>query len=251
MKDGFIKLHRQIQDHWLWKNGEPFDKRSAWIDLLLLANWENATNSIKGIKFEQKRGEVVESISFLAKRWGWSENKVRRFVANLAEEGMVRAHGRAYGTSITIENYETFQDVRRADGTAKRRGVGTADGTHNKKYKEIKEERVPRAPSFEEIKEYVAQMGYEMDASAFYDYYSETGWLKKNGQPIRDWKASVRTWARREKEFKKTGQYGNGSKPEVRPPKVPDYDPEYFENIKKGKAQMPDELRRKIEGALK
>ena len=90
-----------------------------------------------------------------------------------------------------------------------------------------------------------------MDASAFYDYYSETGWLKKNGQPIRDWRASVRTWARREKEFKKTGQYGNGSKPEVRPPKVPDYDPEYFENIKKGKAQMPEELRRKIEGALK
>lgn len=142
MKDGFIKLHRQIQDHWLWKNGEPFDKRSAWIDLLLLANWETATNSIKGIKFEQKRGEVVESISFLAKRWGWSENKVRRFVADLAEEGMVRAHGRPYGTSITIEKYELFQSRRRADGRANERAGERADGRQEKKNKEeLKETR--------------------------------------------------------------------------------------------------------------
>lgn len=136
MKDGFIKLHRKIQDHWLWKNGEPFDKRSAWIDLLLLANWETATNSIKGIRFEQKRGEVVESISFLAKRWGWSENKVRRFVADLSAEGMVRADGRAYGTSITIENYELFQSRRRADGRANERADGRPDGRQEKKNKE-------------------------------------------------------------------------------------------------------------------
>ena len=251
MKDRtWIKLYRQIAENPVWKD-KPFSKGQAWVDLLLKANYADSEAVINGEKIKVKRGQVFRSVKSLAEEWGWSVNKVRRFCGELTAQGMAQVYGTTNGTLITIENYETFQDVRRADGTAKRRGVGTADGTHNKKYKEIKEERVPRAPSFEEIKEYVAQMKYEMDASAFYDYYSETGWLKKNGQPIRDWKASVRTWARREKEFKKTGQYGNGSKPEVRPPKVPDYDPEYFENIKKGKAQMPDELRRKIEGALK
>jgi hypothetical protein len=39
MAEGFIKLHRSIKDCWLWKDDEPFSKRDAWIDLLLLANY--------------------------------------------------------------------------------------------------------------------------------------------------------------------------------------------------------------------
>ena len=169
MKDGFIKLHRKIQDHWLWKNGEPFDKRSAWIDLLLLANWETATNSIKGIRFEQKRGEVVESISFLAKRWGWSENKVRRFVADLSAEGMVRADGRAYGTSITIENYELFQSRRRADGRANERADGRPDGRQEKKNKEELKETRAREGSVDEP----AAAPEEGEAEAMPDWFKE------------------------------------------------------------------------------
>lgn len=168
MKDGFIKLHRKIQDHWLWKNGEPFDKRSAWIDLLLLANWETATNSIKGIRFEQKRGEVVESISFLAKRWGWSENKVRRFIADLTAEGMVRADGRAYATSITIENYELFQSRRRADGRADGRADERTDGRQEKKNKE--EQRNARARGSSEDPDAALE---EVEAEGMPDWFKE------------------------------------------------------------------------------
>ena len=86
-----------------------------------------------------------------------------------------------------------------------------------------------------------------MDPEAFFDYYSEINWIKKNGQPIVDWKASVRTWARREKEFKKSGQYGNGSKPAIEPPKYKEFGPE----PKVDAVEMPDDVRAAVKKILK
>ena len=37
MDKGWIKIYRQIQDCCIWQRNEPFDSRSAWIDLLLTA----------------------------------------------------------------------------------------------------------------------------------------------------------------------------------------------------------------------
>ena len=38
---GWVKIHRQIQDNAIWMSDEPFDSRSAWIDLILMANHED------------------------------------------------------------------------------------------------------------------------------------------------------------------------------------------------------------------
>ena len=45
---GWIKLHRQIQECFLWRIKEPFDKRSAWIDLLLLMEHQDKNLMIDG-----------------------------------------------------------------------------------------------------------------------------------------------------------------------------------------------------------
>lgn len=168
MKNGFIKLYRQITDHWLWNNGEPFDKRSAWIDLILMANWEATTRSFNGQVVKQDRGEVLTSIGALAKRWKWSENKVRRFMADLTAEGMVRTDGRAHGTSITIEKYTFFQGGRRADGRADERADGRADGRQHKKNKE--EIRNARARGSVEDPDAALE---ESEAEAMPDWFKE------------------------------------------------------------------------------
>ena len=46
--EGWIKVHRDLNDHWIWKSKEPFDKRSAWIDLILLANFKDFKTVKKG-----------------------------------------------------------------------------------------------------------------------------------------------------------------------------------------------------------
>ena len=48
-------------------------------------------------------------------------------------------------------------------------------------------------PKIEEIMDYCDERQNNVDAEKFYDYYSSNGWrVGKN--PMKDWKASVRTW---------------------------------------------------------
>lgn len=53
-------------------------------------------------------------------------------------------------------------------------------------------------PSAQDVAEYCRGKGYTVDAGRFVDYYTANGWrVGKN--PMRDWRAAVRTWASKEK----------------------------------------------------
>lgn len=238
--EGYIKLYRQLLDNDLWKD-KPFTKGQAWVDLLLKANYADKTCKIKGKMITIKRGQLLRSADQLASDWGWSRGKVMRFLRELERTGNSTANGTAYGTLITIENYETFQGER----TPKRTPNGTANGTGDKNFKEFKEIGGKTPPSRAEVSKYVEEMGYGMDPDAFYDYYSETDWRKKNGQPIRDWKASVRTWERREKEFARKEPVQD--RPVIEPPKYKELEPEAPIDA----VEMPDDIRASVRRKLK
>ena len=114
---GWFKVQRDIEDHWIWKSNEPFDKRSAWIDLIMLANYADRKTTDGESVVLRKRGDVNYSMLFLAKRWKWDRRKVKRFLMALEGDGMVSLHGTQHGTTITIENYAKHQDVCTTDGT--------------------------------------------------------------------------------------------------------------------------------------
>ena len=143
MDKGWIKLNRQIQDHWIWSNHEY---AFAWIDLLLLVNHESRKIMVNGIPTVIKRGQTLTSIKKLAARWGWGRNTVYRFLNALERDKMVTRVGTSNGTTLTIENYGKFQDKGNTNGTPNRTSNettgGTSDGTQtrkNKNEKEIKE----------------------------------------------------------------------------------------------------------------
>ena len=52
-------------------------------------------------------------------------------------------------------------------------------------------------PSVEEVATYCRDKGYGIDAQHFVDYYDSIGW-KVGKNPMQDWKATVRSWARRD-----------------------------------------------------
>ena len=114
---GWFKIQRDIESHWIWKSNEPFDKRSAWIDLIMLANYADRKTTDGESVVLRKRGDVNYSMLFLAKRWKWDRRKVRRFLMALESDGMVSLHGTQHGTTITIENYAKHQDACTTDGT--------------------------------------------------------------------------------------------------------------------------------------
>lgn len=124
--EGWIRLSRSIQDHWLWED-EPFDKARAWIDLLMLANYEDKKIAYKGEIITCKRGDVNLSLLYLADRWKWSTWKVRNFIDLLEKDEMITTNRTTHRTTITIVNYGFYQDLP----TTKRTTKHTTDQTTN------------------------------------------------------------------------------------------------------------------------
>ena len=52
-------------------------------------------------------------------------------------------------------------------------------------------------PTLEEVQAYCKERNNNVDAQKWFDYYSSNGW-KVGRNPMKDWKASVRTWERSE-----------------------------------------------------
>lgn len=50
-----------------------------------------------------------------------------------------------------------------------------------------------KKPTVEEIQAYCSEKGYTISAQRFFDYYESNGW-KVGRNPMKDWKAAVRTW---------------------------------------------------------
>lgn len=107
--EGWIILHRQLQAHWLWKSKEPFDKRSAWIDLLLMVNHQKEKVEFDKGFIEVERGQRITSLEKLSKRWRWSRHKVSDYLNQLEQDGMLVQVRDNKKTLISIENYDKYQ----------------------------------------------------------------------------------------------------------------------------------------------
>lgn len=109
MTQGWIKIHRQIQENKLW-GAEKFTKGQAWIDLILLANHEDGWFFVRGVKVEVKRGQIGWAEETLAKKWHWSRNKVRNFLKMLKNEMQIEQQKSKVLSLITILNYDRYQE---------------------------------------------------------------------------------------------------------------------------------------------
>lgn len=76
----------------------------------------------------------------------------------------------------------------------------------------VKDNAHAHRPTVEEVAAYCRERGNSVDAERFVDFYASKGW-KVGNQPMKDWKACVRTWERREDKPKQTGRFA-----------TPDYD---------------------------
>ena len=116
MSCGWIKLHRKLQDCWIWQEKEPFDKRSAWVDLLLSANHSDKKILFNGELIIVKRGQVLTSIRKLSAKWSWSVNRVYRYLRLLESDKMLIKESDNDQTLLTIVNYEVYQCSEYTDG---------------------------------------------------------------------------------------------------------------------------------------
>ncbi len=127
--EGWIKLYRKLQECWLWKSKEPFDRRSAWVDLLLLAVHNDSKMLIDSNVVSIGRGSFLTSVLKLSERWMWSRGKTNRFLKLLESEQMITTKRTHSGTLITIVNYRNYQAQKYADDTTVGTTIDTTDST--------------------------------------------------------------------------------------------------------------------------
>ena len=75
--------------------------------------------------------------------------------------------------------------------------------------KKVKSQKRFAKPTLEEVQAYCQERNNNVDAQRWFDYYSSNGW-KVGKNPMKDWKACVRTWERSADNGRK-----NNSKPSV------------------------------------
>lgn len=133
---GWIRIHRKIKANPLWDDAKPFSRTLAWIDLLMRAAYQESGEDVwfMGNTIHLGRGELVSSLRILAKEWGWSKNKVDRFLNQLTELKMIEKRDTSL-LRIYIVNYGKYQPLEESNGTQKGHGRDTSN--KDKERKEI------------------------------------------------------------------------------------------------------------------
>ena len=128
------------------------------------------------------------------------------FCARQSENG--KKGGRPKKPSVNSETQKTqafFEKPKKANNKDKDKDISFPPNG-------VKENARAHHPTVEEVAAYCRERGNRVDAERFVDFYASKGW-KVGNQPMKDWKACVRTWERREDKPKQTGRFA-----------TPDYD---------------------------
>lgn len=106
---GWISIYRKIREHSFFRQKRTFSYFEAWIDLLLSASHKDNTILLNANITSVKRGELVTSKKALGERWGWSNNKVNKFMKVLEEDQMAIVKSTSKYTRIALVNYSLYQ----------------------------------------------------------------------------------------------------------------------------------------------
>lgn len=210
--EGWIKIHRGITSHWIWN--DPL-KLKWWIDILITVNHTPAKVNIGMQLYECGRGQSIMSLSNWANRWKVSKDKARNFLVLLEKDGMITHESLGKTTRITVCNYDSYQgDLHDSQTISKRPNNDNQTITHtnkndknnknekndNKIETEVSNKRETKrftVPTIQEIKNFIQENSFSVDADTFYDYYQANGWMAGKNH-MKDWKATIRNWNRKE-----------------------------------------------------
>lgn len=106
--EGFIKLHRKVQKHWIYDEKRKFSKYEAWLDMLMMANHKDNKFVLGNELIELTKGQFVTSELKLMERWDWGKAKLRSFLELLEKDEMIVKISDRKKTTITICNYSLY-----------------------------------------------------------------------------------------------------------------------------------------------
>ena len=161
----------------------------------------------------KKEGYCWATNKHFAELYETSEKTISRWIANLEDKGYI-------GTIVRTFRYEDgtvkkvryiYLDKNKLDHMDKNvqnhmdknvldhpdENVPYNNKISNSKISKRKERKTFTPPTVEEVRIYCKERSNKVDPENFIDYYTARGW-KLGKQTMKDWKAAVRTWERKE-----------------------------------------------------
>lgn len=191
----------------LWGGREPFDSRSARLDLRQMASYTPRSVVSLGVMVELDVGDLVVSERQLERRWGWSRGRVGRFLSRLADAHWLCIKQSRPQYHLTINDIACYPDLCAGDEATKKprtgprtkkessREVPSPKGEVPKETRGRASKRVPADfPNADEERELEALarecgVDWDQELAQMRDYEFRN--------PRSDWLATARNWVRR------------------------------------------------------
>ena len=185
-------MERLIKGIWIpieiWQ-----DKSLSWNEKILLMEIDS---------FTSKGHECYISNEYIAELLGVSMSWASKCLSHLMEIGyvkMVRFDGRKRYVESAIQFKADLNNSSMQDGTlVQHTNIENKYTNNNSLYK--KSSSHFQKPSLEEVRAYCISRSNKVDPEQFFNFYESKGWIIGKS-PMKDWRAAVRTWEKREKEI--------------------------------------------------
>ena len=167
------------------------DKSLSWNENILLMEIDS---------FTAKDRECYISNEYIAELLGVTDRCARKYLSHLLQLGLIRVvkfDGRKRYVESTISFQAEWNICSRQDGVSVPHTDNNEYINNNSLYK--RESSRFQKPSIDEIRQYCISRNNSVDPEQFFNFYESKGWTIGKS-PMKDWRAAVRTWEKREKE---------------------------------------------------
>ena len=228
---GWIKIHRQLQDSWIWEDSKLL---KWWLIILFHVNHEPKRFPVGDKIYVCNEGQSFRSLEQWGELFSCQKRSVLKFFDTLQKDGMLKkeiiGNGNRRKLLITVINWASFQELCTENDTRNDTENDTRNDTITRSIeKEKNEENIKKNSNefqkvaaaqaaalarskifYDSLTNFVPLYGKEM-VRDFYNHWSEMNKskTKMNFELQKTWDTKLRliTWEKREK------QYGRNNKP--------------------------------------
>lgn len=207
-RNGWIKFQRSmIADPTINKDPEYL---ALWVHLLCNAAFEPTPALLGGKRIMLQPGQIATGRRQLSVNSRISESKVQRILNAFENAQLIEQQKTNKNRLISILSWpeQTVSEQQIEQQLNNNRTTTEQQLNTLEEYKNIRTEeegkeadKPPRSkfvpPSVDEVRQYCRERRNAVDPETFVDFYAAKGW-KIGKETMKDWKAAVRTWERRE-----------------------------------------------------
>tara|TARA_R100001244_G_scaffold65145_1_gene53942 strand:+ start:797 stop:1432 length:636 start_codon:yes stop_codon:yes gene_type:complete len=140
-------------------------------------------------------GKCTASTDYFCRLYEVSRGAVQNWLKMLDDNGYIqRTVIYKQGTNQIMHRYINLKDK----GSIKISTDNTNINITNTNLTDSNKKAFFKKPKLDEVKDYCILRQNNIDAEAFMDFYESKGWVVGKNSKMKDWRACVRTWEKRE-----------------------------------------------------